>query len=74
VNECGNYNKVVEKIIESESACASKEDLNASQDSINTKNKKEELYHTGTIYIISLNKIKYKKKKKTPKFIYIYTF
>jgi len=49
VNECGNYNKVVEKIIESESACASKEDLNASQDSINTKNKKEELYHTGIV-------------------------
>jgi len=49
VKECGNYNKVVEKIIESDSANNSRNNLNASQDSLNTKNKKEELYHTGMV-------------------------
>jgi hypothetical protein len=47
--ECGNYNKVVEKIIECDSACASRTNLNSSQESINTKNKQEELYHTGMV-------------------------
>ncbi|OUM69611.1 hypothetical protein PIROE2DRAFT_2479, partial [Piromyces sp. E2] len=44
--ECGNYNKVVEKIIECDSACASRTNLNNDQESTNTGNKNEDLYHT----------------------------
>jgi len=46
VNECGNYNKVVEKIIESDSVNVSKNNLNEVV-SIEEKNKREKLYHKG---------------------------
>ncbi|ORX55413.1 DUF544-domain-containing protein [Piromyces finnis] len=49
VKECGNYNKVVEKIIECDSACNSRTDLNSCQESINENNKKEKLYHDGLV-------------------------
>jgi len=48
VNECGNYNKVVEKIIESDSVNVSKNNLNEVV-SIEEKNKREKLYHKAMI-------------------------
>ncbi|KAG4093961.1 DUF544-domain-containing protein [Neocallimastix lanati (nom. inval.)] len=47
VNECGNYNTVVEKIIESDSVNTSKENIN--EENEEEKNKRENIYYTGMV-------------------------
>ena len=50
VNECGNYNTVVEKIIESDSVNTSKENIN--EENEEEKNKRENIYYTGNLIYI----------------------